>query len=51
MVVNAMDVETAHKITEAVETELKKKFSPVRILIHVEPPRYQSDRITYEGQD
>lgn len=51
MVVDAIDVETAHKITEAVEAELKKQFTPARILIHVEPPRYQSDRITYEGKE
>ncbi len=51
MVVDAIDVETAHKITEAVEAELKKQFTPARILIHVEPPRYQSDRITYQGKE
>lgn len=51
MVVNAMDVETAHAITESVEEKLKKQFDPVRILIHIEPPRYQSHHLTYEGQD
>ncbi|MGB3533460.1 MAG: cation diffusion facilitator family transporter [Microcoleaceae cyanobacterium] len=51
MVVDAIDVETAHAITESVEEKLKQKFSPVRILIHLEPPRYQSDKITYETQD
>lgn len=51
MVVNAMDVETAHAITESVEEKLKKQFDPVRILIHIEPPRYQSNHLTYEGQD
>ncbi|CAD5938005.1 putative transporter MJ0449 [Planktothrix tepida] len=50
MIVEATDVETAHSITEAVETELENRFSPVRILIHVEPPQYQSEQITYESQ-
>lgn len=50
MVVEAGDVETAHRITEAVETELENRFSPARILIHIEPPQYQSEQITYEPQ-
>ena len=49
MIVNATDVETAHQITEAVEAELEKRFSPVRILIHVEPPRYVSEKITFDN--
>lgn len=49
LIVNAQDVETAHKITEAVEAKLEEKFSPVRVVIHVEPPSYQSDEISYEG--
>ena len=51
LIVDAKDVETAHKITEAVEAALSQKFAPVRILIHVEPPNYQSEKITYEGED
>jgi len=50
MVVEAEDVETAHDITEAVEAELEKRYSPARILIHVEPPDYESSRITYDGE-
>lgn len=49
MIVDAPDVATAHKITEKVEAELEQKFSPVRILIHVEPPGYQSNHITYDS--
>jgi divalent metal cation (Fe/Co/Zn/Cd) transporter len=49
LIVEATDVETAHSITEAVEAELGKEFSPVRILIHVEPPQYKSEQITYES--
>ncbi len=51
MVVASSDVETAHSITEAVEAELENHFSPVRILIHIEPPQYQSEEITYESPD
>jgi cation diffusion facilitator family transporter len=47
LVVAAEDVETAHDITEAVENHLEERFSPVRILIHVEPPAYQSEKMTY----
>jgi len=50
LIVDAIDVETAHKITEQVEGKLIEKFSPVRISIHIEPPNYQSDRISYEAK-
>ncbi len=48
MIVNAKDVETAHKITEDVESRLENRFSPVRVLILVEPPAYQSDQISFD---
>ncbi|MGK7915293.1 MAG: cation diffusion facilitator family transporter [Prochloraceae cyanobacterium] len=48
LVVDASDVETAHKITEEVEKLLDQRFSPVRVLIHVEPIDYQSDQISFE---
>jgi cation diffusion facilitator family transporter len=47
LVVEADDVETAHKITEAVEAQLTTYYSPARISIHVEPPDYQSDRVSF----
>jgi cation diffusion facilitator family transporter len=47
MIVAPADVETAHQITEAVEEQLHRRFDPARITIHVEPPEYQSDRVTY----
>jgi cation diffusion facilitator family transporter len=50
LIVDATDIETAHKITEEVEVRLEQKFSPVRINIHVEPPTYRSDLISY-GSD
>ena len=46
LVVDATDVETAHKITEQIEARLEQKFSPVRVLIHIEPPRYRSDSLS-----
>lgn len=49
LIVEADDVETAHRITEAVEARLEAEFSPVRILIHVEPPSYRSNSISYEA--
>lgn len=49
LIVDAKDVDTAHSITEAVETLLEERFSPARILIHVEPPEYKSDRISYNS--
>ncbi|MGJ3254201.1 MAG: cation diffusion facilitator family transporter [Elainellaceae cyanobacterium] len=50
LIVDAKDVETAHRITEAVERRLEERYSPVRINIHVEPPRYQSPQITYDPE-
>ncbi|HEY9638801.1 MAG TPA: cation diffusion facilitator family transporter [Coleofasciculaceae cyanobacterium] len=50
MIVDAKDVETAHKITEEVESRLEERFSPVRVLIHVEPPAYQSEQVSFDQQ-
>jgi len=48
LIVDATDVETAHRITEEVEERLEKRYSPARIIIHVEPPAYKSDHISYD---
>ncbi|MGK7877408.1 MAG: cation diffusion facilitator family transporter [Xenococcaceae cyanobacterium] len=50
LIVDAPDVETAHKITEEVEAHLEERFSPVRVLIHVEPPDYKSDQISFGAE-
>lgn len=50
MVVDSDDVETAHNITEAVEEKLEEYFSPARVLIHIEPPEYQSRQITFSEE-
>jgi cation diffusion facilitator family transporter len=47
LIVEADDVETAHRITEAVEARLEERFSPVRVVIHVEPPTYRSNHISF----
>ncbi|MFN6500078.1 MAG: cation diffusion facilitator family transporter [Nostoc sp. DedQUE01] len=48
LIVDAPDVQTAHQITEEVESRLEERFRPVRILIHVEPPGYKSEQISFE---
>ncbi|MEH2373174.1 cation diffusion facilitator family transporter [Nostoc sp.] len=48
LIVDAADVETAHHLTEEVESRLEERFRPVRILIHVEPPAYKSEQISFE---
>jgi cation diffusion facilitator family transporter len=47
LIVDVSDVETAHCITEAVEEKLIERFAPVRIIIHIEPPEYTSDYISF----
>ena len=47
LIVEAQDIENAHKITEEIEERLKEKFEPVRVMIHIEPPEYQSKNISY----
>ncbi|MGF2035377.1 MAG: cation diffusion facilitator family transporter [Nostoc sp. CmiVER01] len=49
LIVDAPDVETAHHITEEVESRLEERFRPVRILIHIEPPAYKSEQISFEA--
>ncbi len=46
LITDAVDVETAHKISEEVERRLERHFSPSRILIHIEPPVYQPEQIS-----
>ncbi|MBE9205881.1 cation transporter [Nostoc sp. LEGE 06077] len=47
LIVDAPDVQTAHHVTENVERRLEERFHPVRILIHVEPPEYKSEQISF----
>jgi cation diffusion facilitator family transporter len=47
LIVDVADVETAHRITEEVETLLEERYGPTRVTIHVEPNAYISDQISY----
>jgi cation diffusion facilitator family transporter len=47
LIVEATDVETAHRITEEVENALEDRFNPVRVSIHIEPPSYKSPQISF----
>ena len=49
LIVDAADVETAHNITETVEAHLEERYRPVRVSIHIEPPSYQEDQISYNA--
>ncbi len=48
LVVDREDVKTAHDITEEVERRLEERFAPVRIIIHIEPPGYESAQISVQ---
>ncbi|EKQ69226.1 cation diffusion facilitator family transporter [Leptolyngbyaceae cyanobacterium JSC-12] len=50
LIVDAADVEVAHRITEDVEARLEEQYGPVRVTIHVEPPAYHSNQISYEAE-
>ncbi len=47
LIVKPSEVAEAHAITEAIEDKLEQRFSPVRIMIHVEPPSYRSEQLSY----
>ena len=47
LIVNTDDLFMAHKITEQIEDSLEKRFGTVRVLIHVEPPEYEENDISF----
>ena len=47
LIVNTEDLFIAHQITEQIEDRLEKHFGTVRVLIHVEPPEYEEDDISF----
>lgn len=47
LIVEANDLRQAHAITEEIEARLEQRYRPVRVTIHVEPPSYESDHISY----
>lgn len=47
LIVEPKDVVSAHDITEVVEQKLEQTFGPIRVTIHVEPPNYREEHISY----
>jgi len=47
LVVDVQDLASAHQITEEIEQQLETRYHPVRVTIHVEPPSYESEHISY----
>ncbi|ESA32673.1 cation diffusion facilitator family transporter [Leptolyngbya sp. Heron Island J] len=47
LIVEPEDVVSAHDITEVVEQRLEQAFGPIRVTIHVEPPNYREEHISY----
>lgn len=47
LIVDTCDINIAHVVTEEIEENLAKKFGNVRVLIHVEPPDYEQDDISF----
>ncbi len=47
LIVDTDDLVVAHQITEQIEERLEKRFGAVRVLIHVEPPEYEEDSISF----
>ena len=47
LIVNTDDLFMAHEITEQIEERLEKCFGTVRVLIHVEPPEYEENDISF----
>ncbi|MEO0869903.1 MAG: cation diffusion facilitator family transporter [Cyanobacteria bacterium J06642_11] len=47
LIVEPKDVVSAHDITELVEQRLEDTFGPIRVTIHVEPPSYREENISY----
>ena len=47
LIVNTDDIFIAHDITEKIEDLLEERFGRVRVLIHVEPPEYEEDDISF----
>lgn len=47
LIVDTEDLIEAHLITEEIEDRLEERFGTVRVLIHVEPPEYEEDDISF----
>ena len=47
LIVDTDDLIVAHQITEQIEDSLEQRFGKVRVLIHVEPPEYEEEDISF----
>lgn len=47
LIVDTDDIFIAHDITEQIEDLLEQRFGRVRVLIHVEPPEYEENEISF----
>jgi cation diffusion facilitator family transporter len=47
LIVDTSDINIAHQITEDIERRLAEHFGKVRVSIHVEPPSYVSNQISF----
>lgn len=47
LIVDTDDLFQAHEITEDIEDRLEQRFGAVRVLIHVEPPEYEENDISF----
>ena len=47
LIVDTDDLFMAHEITEKIEDNLEKSFGTVRVLIHVEPPEYEENELSF----
>ncbi len=47
LIVVPTDVPSAHEITEQVEALIEEQYGPARVIIHVEPPDYISEQISF----
>lgn len=51
LIVDTDDIFIAHEITEEIEELLEKRFGTVRVLIHVEPPEYEENEISFGSSE
>ncbi len=51
LIVDTDDLVTAHEITELIEESLEQRFGTVRVLIHVEPPEYEEEHISFGSSE
>ena len=51
LIVDTDDLVVAHQITEQIEDSLEERFGKVRVLIHVEPPEYEEEDISFGSKE